>query len=100
MVEEVDQKKLDELVKSKKKVVVDLWAPWCPPCRKASRVVEELSEEVEGVEFVKVNIDENRDVVEKFGLKAIPTFIIFSEGEEKGRIVGAKDKEVLREALK
>jgi len=99
MVKEVSKEELEELIRSGKKVLVDFYAPWCPPCEKAKEVVEELSKEVKDVEIVKVDIDKNRELIDRFNLRAIPTFIRLEGGSEKGRIVGFQSKDKLKEEL-
>ena len=75
-------------------VVVDFGAPWCPPCRAMEPIFEELAGRFEGsVRFVKVNIDESPSVSQRYGVKGIPTFIVFEGGREAERVVGASGKE-------
>ncbi len=78
--------------------VVDFWAPWCMPCLVLSPVLEELEKEME-IPFGKVNVDENIDIAREFGIMSIPTIIIFSNGEEVERIVGALPKEEIKEKI-
>src|SRR5204863_1323385 len=70
-------------------VLVDFWAPWCGPCRMVAPIVEELAGEYEGrVKFVKLNTDENPQVASKYGIRSIPTLLVFKGGEIAGQIVG------------
>lgn len=75
-------------------VVVDFGAAWCPPCRAMEPIFEELAGRFEGsVRFAKVNIDDNPGVAQRYGVKGIPTFIVFEGGREAERVVGASGKE-------
>ncbi|MFH1645970.1 MAG: thioredoxin [Candidatus Omnitrophota bacterium] len=70
--------------------LVDFWAPWCAPCQMSAPMIEELAKSFAGkVNFFKVNIDEDKDSAEKFGVMSIPTFVILKGGKEVGRVVGA-----------
>lgn len=85
-----------EALESKLPVVVDFGAPWCPPCRAMEPVFEELAGRFEGAaRFLKVNIDDNPAVAQRYGVKGIPTFIVLHGGREAERVVGAAGKEAL-----
>ncbi|HYH83977.1 MAG TPA: thioredoxin [Pyrinomonadaceae bacterium] len=85
-----------DVLKSDVAVVVDFWAEWCPPCRMLAPTFEELAERYAGgVKFVKLNVDENSSVPQRFGIKGIPTMIFFDGGREVERVVGATGKDAL-----
>ena len=77
--------------------VVDFWAPWCGPCRMIGPVLEELAEELAGkARFVKVNVDESGETAQRFGIQSIPCLVLFQNGKEADRIVGAQGKQMLK----
>ncbi|MAM33715.1 MAG: thioredoxin [Micavibrio sp.] len=87
-----------EVLKSDKPVIVDFWAEWCGPCKAMSPLVDELSSEMsEKVKVVKVNIDENPEVPTKYGVRGIPTFMVFKDGAVKETKVGGMSKTQLTE---
>jgi thioredoxin 1 len=96
MVNEIkNSQQFEQLVlNSTNPVFVDFWAEWCGPCRSVSPVVEELSGEYDGkVDFVKVNVDENGELAQKYNVFSIPTLAIFKNGEVVSQKVGASTKE-------
>ncbi len=98
--QEVSEKDFDkEVLKSDKPVITDFWAKWCNPCLAMIPIFEELSKELKGLKFVKVNVDENQHIPLKYGVMGIPTFIVFKNGNEVLRQVGAISKEQLKAKL-
>ncbi len=89
-----------EVQNSELPVVVDFWAPWCGPCRMTGPIIEELSEEMAGtVKVGKVNVDEEPELAQKYGVMSIPTIVKIEGGEEKARAVGHMPKEMLKSQL-
>jgi thioredoxin 1 len=79
---------------------VDFWAQWCAPCLAAAPVLEELAKEYDGkVEFAKVDVDSNSPLAAKYGIAAIPTMLIFKDGEPVQQILGYKPKKELNKVL-
>lgn len=82
-----------DVLNSSEPVVVDFWAEWCGPCKQIAPALEEISTELEGkVKVVKLNIDENQNTAIKFGVRSIPTLILFKDGEPAATQVGAAPK--------
>jgi len=82
-------------------VVVDFWAEWCGPCKMVAPILEEIAEEQAGsLAIAKLNVDDNPDVARRFGVMSIPTMIVFKDGQEAARIVGAKGKSQLLDDFK
>ena len=90
----------EEVNGSTEPVLVDFWAEWCGPCKTIAPVLEEIAEEQSGsLRIAKVNVDDNQALALQFGVQSIPTMIVFKDGEEVHRIVGAKGKPALMQDL-
>jgi len=88
------------VLQSKLPVLVDFWAEWCAPCLAAAPILEELAQEYNGrINFAKVNVDGNNPLAAKYGIAAIPTTIIFKDGQPVQQIVGLKPKRELKKIL-
>lgn len=81
-------------------VLVDFWAEWCGPCKMQLPILEKISDEIPSIKICKVNVDENTDLAVKFGIRSIPTMMVFKNGEKIEQFVGLKSKNELSEKLK
>ncbi len=89
-----------EVVQNSKPVIVDYWAEWCGPCRQVAPVLEEIAKEhADKIDVVKLNIEENPQTAQKYGIMLIPTLNVFSGGEVVKQVVGAKSKSALLKEL-
>ncbi len=90
----------EKVLKSDKPVMVDFWATWCGPCKMVGPIIEEIAEEYDGKAVVgKLDVDANQEFAVKYGVRNIPTVLIFKNGEMVGRQVGASQKSTYTKAL-
>lgn len=96
-IKELNADSFESAIQEKNKpVVVDFWAPWCGPCKAIAPILEEIAEEQgEKIQICKVNVDNNSDIAGKYNIRAIPTLLIFKNGELDNQIVGMTSKEDL-----
>ncbi|MNK56208.1 Thioredoxin [compost metagenome] len=99
-VEITDQSFQEAVLNSDKPVLVDFWAAWCGPCRMLGPIIEEIANDFEGKAIVgKVDVDNNQQISVDYGIRNIPTVLIFKNGEVVDKIVGVSPKEVIAEKL-
>ena len=95
-----DQEFEEQVLKADTPVLVDFWADWCAPCKMIAPIVEELATEYDGkFRFAKVDVDSNPDSAIKFGVRSIPTLIVFNNGQAVDQVIGAVPKAVLKKRL-
>lgn len=92
VIEATDQNFAEQVLNAEVPVLVDFWAPWCPPCKALGPTVESLAEQFQGrAKVVKVNVDENIESPAQFAIKALPTLVLFNDGQEVERQVGVPE---------
>jgi thioredoxin 1 len=90
----------NEVLNAETPVLVDFWAPWCGPCRMVAPIVDELAGEYDGqVKFVKLNTDDNVATASKYGIRSIPTIMVFKGGEPVDQVIGFRPKSELKKSL-
>ncbi len=96
----LDKDSFDQAVNKYSLLVVDCWAEWCVPCRMVAPAVEKLANKYKGeIVFGKLNVDESQEIAARFGIRSIPTLLIFKNGENVDGIIGALPEEVLEEKI-
>ena len=101
MLEFTDQNFEKEVLRSKVPVLVDFWASWCMPCLKIAPLVEELSNEFDGkIKFGKMNVENDQKVAQQYGIRSIPTLLIFKDGKIASQLIGVQPKRNLVEKIK
>jgi thioredoxin 1 len=88
-----------EVLKSEQPVIVDFWAEWCGPCHAVAPVLEQIADERENLRLVKVNIDEEPALAQRYGVMSIPTILLFKDGEPAAAAIGAQPKRMLERSL-
>ncbi|MBN2368507.1 thioredoxin [Candidatus Woesearchaeota archaeon] len=99
MVAETNDSGFEQEVLKADKAIVDFWAEWCGPCRMIGPSLEELSNEMTTIKFFKMNVDQNQQTPAKYGIRSIPTLLLFAKGELKGQIIGALPKDSLKQKI-
>lgn len=88
-----------EVLQSEKPVLLDFWAPWCGPCRMVGPILDEIAQEREDIKVCKVNVDEEGDLANQYGIMSIPTLMVFQNGQKTNEAFGAMPKERILELL-
>tara|TARA_B100000700_G_scaffold70437_1_gene78068 strand:+ start:9194 stop:9601 length:408 start_codon:yes stop_codon:yes gene_type:complete len=96
---DINAEEYNELLTSEAPVVIDFHATWCGPCKVLSPILEELSSELEGVEFVKLDVDQHPEIAGANGVMGVPTVVMLKGGEVKERFVGVQPKEIIKEKV-
>jgi len=97
---EITNQEFSEVINSSHKlVVVDFFADWCMPCLMLAPVIEELADQIKDVKFAKINVDDNKELAQKYEVRSIPCLIVFKDGEEVDRMVGNNSGDEIEEKL-
>jgi len=96
---DINAEEYAELINSDSPVVIDFHATWCGPCKVLSPILEELSDEVDGVQFVKLDVDQHPEIAGANGVMGVPTVVMLKDGEVKERFVGVQPKEIIKDKV-
>ncbi len=96
---EISSNEFEDTINSKEVVIVDFYAEWCMPCLMLAPIFEELAEKFKDIKFARINVDENKELANKFNISSIPCLVVFKQGKEVERILGALPAEILEEKL-
>lgn len=99
MVEVLNEKEFDNIINENDKVLIDVYATWCGPCKMLAPIIEELASEIDDYKFYKLDIDSSLVLAQQYGIMSIPTLLIFENGKLKSKEVGFKSKEELKNIL-
>lgn len=100
MVLEVTESTFDNMLKTDKLVIIDFWAEWCGPCRMYGPIIEEFAKNNPDVVVGKANVDNNNEIASRYGIRSIPTTIVFKNGEVVDKLAGVVQKDKLEELTK
>ena len=90
---------LEKILKENSRVLFDVWAPWCGPCKVTTPIIEELEKRTKNVKIVKVNADEERKIIQDLGVISVPTFLYYKDGNLVNQITGVVDKRTLKKLI-
>lgn len=96
---EIDPSKLKKAIEDKETFVVEFSANWCHPCKLIGPILEELADENANINFYKVDVDANNEVLDEYGIGAVPTMLFFGKGEKLSKLTGYHKKESIKEAI-